>query len=68
MSMLAKLFKKGQGCADCHFTGYTGRTAIYEILEMDPALKEQFLKNPSTLMLREQARKRNMRTLRERGI
>jgi len=61
-------FFKGQGCANCHFTGYTGRTAIYEILEMDPALKEQFLKNPSTIMLREQARKRNMRTLRERGI
>lgn len=64
----SETFFKGQGCADCHFTGYTGRTAIYEILEMDPALKEQFLKNPSTLMLREQARKRNMRTLRERGI
>ena len=64
----SETFFKGQGCADCHFTGYTGRTAIYEILEMDPALKEQFLKNPSTLMLREQARERNMRTLRERGI
>lgn len=64
----SETFFKGQGCANCHFTGYTGRTAIYEILEMDPALKEQFLKNPSTIMLREQARKRNMRTLRERGI
>ncbi|MBC8371916.1 MAG: Flp pilus assembly complex ATPase component TadA [Planctomycetes bacterium] len=61
-------FYKGQGCADCHFTGYTGRTAIYEILEMDALLKEQFLENPSTIMLREQARKRNMRTLRERGL
>ncbi|HIA39014.1 MAG TPA: type II/IV secretion system protein [Planctomycetes bacterium] len=61
-------FFKGQGCANCHFTGYTGRTAIYEILELDSALKEQFLGNPSTILLREQARKRNMRTLRERAI
>lgn len=61
-------FYKGQGCAECHFTGYLGRTAIYEILEMDSSLKEQFLENPSTIMLREQAKKRNMRTLRERGL
>jgi type IV pilus assembly protein PilB len=61
-------FYKGQGCATCHFTGYSGRTAIYEILEMDSSLKEQFLANPSTILLREEARKRNMRTLRERGI
>lgn len=60
--------KHGSGCADCHFTGYSGRTAIYEVLPMDPALKEQFLENPSTLLLRELARKRKMKTLRERGI
>jgi type II secretory ATPase GspE/PulE/Tfp pilus assembly ATPase PilB-like protein len=62
------IFYKGQGCTECHFTGYLGRTAIYEILEMDSSLKEQFLENPSTIMLREQAKKRNMRTLRERGL
>jgi|FLOH01.1.fsa_nt_gi type IV pilus assembly protein PilB len=62
------VMKHGTGCADCHFTGYSGRTAIYEVLPMDPALKEQFLGNPSTLLLRELARKRKMKTLRERGI
>jgi len=60
--------KHGSGCPECHFTGYSGRTAIYEVLPMDPALKEQFLENPSTLLLRELARKRKMKTLRERGI
>jgi len=62
------VMQHGTGCADCHFTGYSGRTAIYEVLPMDPALKEQFLGNPSTLLLRELARKRKMKTLRERGI
>ncbi|MHC4823995.1 MAG: GspE/PulE family protein [Planctomycetota bacterium] len=61
-------FQHGTGCEACHFTGYSGRTAIYEVLPMDPDLKEAFLKNPSTLVLRDQARKRKMQTLRERGI
>lgn len=65
---VGETMKHGSGCADCHFTGYSGRTAIYEVLPMDPALKEQFLENPSTLLLRELARKRKMKTLRERGI
>ncbi len=61
-------FRRGRGCEHCHFTGYRGRIAIYEILEMDEALKEQFLRNPSTLALRDLARERKMRTLRERGL
>ena len=65
---LGGVMKRGSGCADCHFTGYSGRTAIYEVLPMDSALKEQFLENPSTLLLRELARERKMKTLRERGI
>lgn len=27
---------KGQGCAECHGTGYQGRRGIYEMLELDP--------------------------------
>jgi len=61
-------YQRGSGCADCHFTGYSGRTAIYEVLPMDADMKEAFLKNPSTLVLRDEARKRKMRTLRERGL
>ncbi len=61
-------FQRGAGCAKCHFTGYSGRTALYEVLAMDLQLKEEFLQNPSTLVLREQARKRKMKTLRERGL
>ncbi len=61
-------FRRGKGCEKCHWTGYTGRTAIYEILALDADLKEQFLRNPSTLALRDLARQRKMRTLRERGL
>lgn len=61
-------FYRGKGCDACHFTGYSGRTAIYEILPMDEALREQFLGNPSTIALRELARERKMKTLRERAL
>lgn len=61
-------FKRGSGCDNCHFTGYSGRTAIYEVLPMDAGIKEAFLQNPSTLVLREEARKLKMQTLRERGL
>ncbi|MGB1217932.1 MAG: GspE/PulE family protein, partial [Saprospiraceae bacterium] len=29
---------KGEGCAKCHFTGYKGRIAIYEVLTIDKDL------------------------------
>ena len=29
---------RGRGCQFCHLTGYTGRTGVYEMLEMDAAL------------------------------
>ena len=61
-------FQRGKGCDQCHFTGYRGRTAIYEILPMDDAIREHFLQDPSTLALRELARERQMRTLRARGL
>ncbi len=61
-------FTRGRGCEECHFTGYSGRTAIYEILPMDESIREQFLQDPSTLVLREAARGRGLVTLRERGL
>ncbi|MFQ5750045.1 MAG: GspE/PulE family protein [Planctomycetota bacterium] len=61
-------FLKGKGCDACHFTGYSGRTAIFEILEMDEDIREQFLHDPSTIALRKAARQRRMVTLRERGL
>ncbi len=31
-------FSKGRGCTHCHYTGYSGRIAIHEFLEMDSHL------------------------------
>ena len=55
---------KGQGCSSCNDTGYKGRVAIYEVLEMSPTIKEILLRSGSTDELKRQAIKDGMKTLR----
>ena len=55
---------KGQGCSVCNETGYKGRVAIYEVLEMSPLIKEILLRNGSTDEIKRQAIKEGMKTLR----
>lgn len=33
-------FTRGEGCANCFDTGYVGRQGIYEVLAVDPAVRE----------------------------
>ena len=55
---------KGKGCGMCNGTGYKGRVAIYEVLQMSPALKEIILKHGSSDDIKKQAIKEGMKTLR----
>lgn len=55
---------KGKGCKTCNHTGYKGRVAIYEVLEMSPALKEIVLRNGSSDEIKKQAIIEGMKTLR----
>lgn len=55
---------KGKGCATCNNTGYKGRVAIYEVMEMSPLLKEILLRHGSTDEIKRQAIKDGMKTLR----
>lgn len=54
----------GVGCNACNGTGYKGRVAIYEVLEMSSSLKELVLRNVSNSVLKLQAIKEGMKTLR----
>ncbi len=58
----------GAGCDYCRGTGYSGRVAIYEIMVLDDELGELVMKRASTNAIREAARKRGMRSLRESGL
>lgn len=61
-------FFRGRGCDNCNKSGYRGRMAIYEILQMDDDMRELVMKEASTNIIRDHARKRGMRLLRETGL
>jgi type IV pilus assembly protein PilB len=63
-----RTFWRGRGCDRCIKTGYKGRLAIFEIMVMADDLREQIMAQASTNVLRHEARKRGMRTLRECGL
>jgi type II secretory ATPase GspE/PulE/Tfp pilus assembly ATPase PilB-like protein len=58
---------KGKGCEKCNFTGFYGRTAIYEILLMDKDLKKMVLENAALSDIKARAVKKGMRTLLQDG-
>jgi general secretion pathway protein E len=57
----------GAGCPKCSQTGYLGRTGIYELLEIDEALRGAIHARESEQRLRERARSSGFRTLFEDG-
>lgn len=61
-------FFKAAGCERCQFSGYHGRTGIFEILTMTPQLKELILEGSSEQSLRYQAQKDGMVMLRDDGL
>jgi type IV pilus assembly protein PilB len=58
---------KGAGCSRCQNTGYRGRIAIFELLEMNNQIRELAFKRSSAGDLRQAARSSGMRTLLEDG-
>ena len=55
------------GCDRCNNTGYRGRIGVYEIMTMTPTLKKIISKHEGADILKEQAMKEGMRTLRMSG-
>jgi len=63
-----KTFYYGKGCDQCNNTGYRGRMGIYELMTLDDDMRDMIIKHASTQVLRAEARKRGMRTLRSCGL
>tara|TARA_B100000401_G_scaffold336574_1_gene235286 strand:- start:25 stop:957 length:933 start_codon:yes stop_codon:yes gene_type:complete len=61
-------FYKGIPKSSNHNTGYKGRTAIHEIMEINSEVRNMIYKNADQDELFEQAKKNGMTTLREAGI
>ena len=52
-----------QGCEECNFTGYIGRTAVHEILMMSPAIRDNLASGGNTETVRRIAKSEGMKTL-----
>ncbi|HWE93202.1 MAG TPA: ATPase, T2SS/T4P/T4SS family [Tepidisphaeraceae bacterium] len=63
-----RVFWYGKGCEICNNTGYKGRQGIYEIMLLDDEMRDQIIQHASTQILRMEAKKRGMRTLRQSGL
>jgi type IV pilus assembly protein PilB len=55
---------KGRGCKTCSDTGYKGRVAVYEVMELKEELKEFVLNGASATELKREAMRLGMTTLR----
>jgi type IV pilus assembly protein PilB len=60
-------FYKGSGCEHCQGKGYSGRTALQEVMVIEEGLKDLILRRASATQIKERAQENGMRTLLEDG-
>ena len=61
-------FMRPVGCEKCRFTGFRGRTAIYEIVKITESLKALIVDRKPANILKKQALQDGLRTIREDGF
>jgi len=61
-------FYHGTGCDACYGTGYKGRTAINEVLKLTTNIKKMILSGEGDVIVKQQAMKEGMKTLREAAV
>jgi type IV pilus assembly protein PilB len=63
-----KKFYEGKGCLDCNGTGFRGRMAISELLELSDHIRELILERRPSSEIKKAAREEGMVTLRECAV
>lgn len=61
-------FKKGIGCGECRGTGYRGRRAIAEILQMDDELREMIVQRQSIREIKQHANRKGIVSLQQAAL
>jgi len=61
-------FFAGRGCERCDGTGFTGRTAVYELMVFTPGLREHIAKDAGEAAIRQLAAAEGMKTLLHEGL
>jgi general secretion pathway protein E len=62
------LARRGTGCAKCRYTGYFGRSGVFEVLGINARLRKLIAEGASPEVLTRTARQDGLRTLREHAI
>ncbi|MBI4652969.1 type II/IV secretion system protein [Candidatus Kuenenbacteria bacterium] len=62
------IFKKGRKCSACNFTGYKGRTGIFEILIVDDEIRSLILSRASVGEIQKKTKEKGAFSLRQHGI
>ncbi|MGQ0633694.1 MAG: ATPase, T2SS/T4P/T4SS family [Planctomycetaceae bacterium] len=70
---LSTLYRKAEGdaggaCEKCGGIGYFGRTAMFEFLEINDAMRELLISEPSDAQIRTRMKKDRMQTLHQDGL
>ena len=61
-------FYEGVGCIECGGTGFRGRTAVCELLDLSDSIREMILTQKATSEIKRVARAEGMRSLRESAV
>jgi type II secretory ATPase GspE/PulE/Tfp pilus assembly ATPase PilB-like protein len=59
--------QKGRGCVHCDHTGYESRIGIFELLDVDDEMRRLIVTTADSTVLKAQAIRSGMRTLKEDG-
>jgi type II secretory ATPase GspE/PulE/Tfp pilus assembly ATPase PilB-like protein len=59
-----RAFQRGEGCLQCHDSGFRGRTGIYEVMEMDDELRSMLHCRATESEIRKYLRAKNHEDLR----
>ncbi|MBI2932520.1 MAG: Flp pilus assembly complex ATPase component TadA, partial [Planctomycetes bacterium] len=63
----SRALKRGRGCPNCLNSGFMDRTAIYEMFQINDEVRDQVMRNAGSTLIKQEAIKRGMRTLRMAG-
>ncbi len=63
-----KELKRGKGCPICNFSGYKGRTGLFEILEVNKEIRELIQRSATYDIIKDAALRSGMITMRKVGF
>ena len=61
-------FFRGKGCPRCDFTGYKGRTGLYEFFVLTKRIKDLILEGAGEDKIKKAAQEDGMKTIFQHGI